>query len=265
MEIVPFCRRIGPWKAREPVFSGGSRPVFWYSWFRIRDKTTRKPPANCAKFPAEDGENHTLLKVIVLNKVDLMPEETRDQQLDVLTRKLKNTFAKTSFKNNVFFCRTSAFANIGLENLIGTIKENLTVPRRDDKALFLLSYDHAFPIKGQGTVVTGTILSGSVKPGQVVDVPQLGQNGKGKKVRSLQMFHKPAKVARQGDRVAMCVPQIDAGQLERGIVVDPKYPLPTMHGVEVWPLRMVFVSILPSKCLSSCGDSRLYSGEVQKS
>lgn len=93
--------------------------------------------------------------------------------------------------------------------LVNTIKNNLRVPQRTAEGPFLLSYDHAFAIKGQGTIVTGTVLSGSVAPGALVDVPALGEAGRGKKVRSLQMFKRSVKYAMQGDRVALNIPQID--------------------------------------------------------
>jgi len=50
-----------------------------------------------------------------------------------------------------------------------------------------------------------------------------------KKVKSMQMFHKPVTQASQGDRVGICVTQLDAKQLERGLAADPGFVL-TMNG-----------------------------------
>jgi len=80
-------------------------------------------------------------------------------------------------------------------------------------------------------VLTGTVLSGSVKPQMGIVVPQLGEAGKGKKVRSLQMFKQPVQEAIQGDRVAMCVAALDAKELERGIVHGEKFPIPMLDAV----------------------------------
>jgi hypothetical protein len=113
-------------------------------------------------------------------------------------------------------------------DLIETFKEKLNVPKRDFSGPFMFSFDHAFPIKGQGTVLTGTVLSGTVKPQQAIVVPSLGEAGKGKKVRSLQMFKRPVQEARKGDRVAMCVAALDSKELERGIVIAEKFPVPTL-------------------------------------
>ena len=65
--------------------------------------------------------------------------------------------------------------------------------------------------------MTGTVLSGSVKINQQIDLPELGQQ---KKVKSMQMFRKPVQSALQGDRVALCVTSFDAKLMERGIAAD---------------------------------------------
>ncbi len=50
-----------------------------------------------------------------------------------------------------------------------------------------------------------------------------------RKVKSLQMFRRPVQRARQGDRVGLCVTQLDAKVLERGLVSAAGY-LPTVAG-----------------------------------
>jgi len=67
---------------------------------------------------------------------------------------------------------------------------------------FLFSIDHCFQIKGQGTILTGTVLSGMVKVGDTIELPALKQD---KKIKSMQMFRKPVQAAKQGDRVGICV------------------------------------------------------------
>ncbi|CAD7929592.1 unnamed protein product [Amoebophrya sp. A120] len=169
--------------------------------------------------------------VIVINKIDLLPETERAALLQKLIAKLKTTLAKTRFgTDRVTFCCVSAVAGLGLEELVGTLKAHLPKPHRSTEGSFLFSFDHVFPIKGQGTVMTGTVLRGSVKPGSLIDIPALGEEGRGKKVRSLQIFKKSAKLAKQGDRVAMCVPQVSA-TLERGLVTDPQKNIPRMTAV----------------------------------
>mmetsp|Transcript_87983 Transcript_87983/g.137886 ORF Transcript_87983/g.137886 Transcript_87983/m.137886 type:complete len:669 (-) Transcript_87983:122-2128(-) len=171
--------------------------------------------------------------VIILNKIDMIPAAKRAKTLVSIEKRLRQAFGKSKFSDSLTFAFTSASPqdgsdSIGIQELVEVLKGSLTVPKRDLAGPFMFSFDHAFAIKGQGTVLTGTVLSGAVKPGQNVEIPALGEAGKGKKVRSLQMFKQPVQLAGQGDRVAMCVPSLEAKELERGIVVDAKYGLPTL-------------------------------------
>ena len=52
---------------------------------------------------------------------------------------------------------------IGIENLISTLKEMTYLPNRKGDGELVFNVDHCFSIKGQGTVLTGTILQGIVK------------------------------------------------------------------------------------------------------
>eukprot|EP00928_Gymnodinium_smaydae_P044208 TRINITY_DN29507_c0_g3_i2.p1 TRINITY_DN29507_c0_g3~~TRINITY_DN29507_c0_g3_i2.p1 ORF type:complete len:680 (-),score=127.05 TRINITY_DN29507_c0_g3_i2:149-2188(-) len=172
--------------------------------------------------------------IIVLNKVDMIPAAKREKTLKSIVKMLQQTFARTKFGANIPFACVAAnpqdgSESIGLLDLVELLKSKLVLPKRDRNGPFMFSFDHAFPIKGQGTVLTGTVLSGSVKPQMGIVVPQMGENGKGKKVRSLQMFKKPVQEAIQGDRVAMCVAALDHKELERGIVFGEKFTVPTLQ------------------------------------
>lgn len=109
---------------------------------------------------------------------------------------------------------------IGLSELIRQLAESAPMPRRDDVApeRLLFSVDHCFSLKGQGTVLTGTVLRGSMAVGDTVEIADLSST---KKVKSIQMFRKPVQSIRQGDRAGVCVTQFDAATLERGIVAHP--------------------------------------------
>eukprot|EP00931_Biecheleriopsis_adriatica_P031362 TRINITY_DN18400_c0_g1_i1.p1 TRINITY_DN18400_c0_g1~~TRINITY_DN18400_c0_g1_i1.p1 ORF type:complete len:689 (-),score=169.56 TRINITY_DN18400_c0_g1_i1:47-1960(-) len=174
--------------------------------------------------------------IVILNKVDMLPAEKRKKVLDKVVKQLRVTFKNTKFGEQLPFACVAAHPQdgsppIGMDDLLEVLKANLVVPQRDSSGPFMFTYDHAFPIKGQGTVLTGTVLSGSVKPQMGIVVPQLGEAGKGKKVRSLQMFRQPVQEAVQGDRVAMCVAALDAKELERGIVLGEKFPVPVLDAV----------------------------------
>lgn len=86
-------------------------------------------------------------------------------------------------------------ASFGIETLINTILLNISIPNREaaKNQPFQFAVDHCFQIKGQGTVMTGTILSGQVKIGDTIEIANLKLE---KKVKSMQMFRKPVQVAR---------------------------------------------------------------------
>ena len=54
---------------------------------------------------------------------------------------------------------------IGLVDLVATLKRMIEVPKRDPDGPLHFAIDHCFPIKGQGTVITGTVLLGSLAIG----------------------------------------------------------------------------------------------------
>jgi selenocysteine-specific elongation factor len=57
--------------------------------------------------------------------------------------------------------------------LLQTLLARVTAPQRDSSGPFLFSIDHCFQIKGQGSVMTGTVLQGAVGVGDTIDIPAL--------------------------------------------------------------------------------------------
>ncbi|XP_010223595.1 PREDICTED: selenocysteine-specific elongation factor, partial [Tinamus guttatus] len=172
--------------------------------------------------------------VVVLNKIDLLPEGKRQSAIEKMTKKMQKTLENTKFCG----CPIVAVAAkpggpeapesetpIGVSELIEVLKSQAYLPSRDPSGHFLMAVDHCFSIKGQGTVMTGTILSGSVSLGDNVEIPALKVT---KKVKSMQMFHTPVTYAMQGDRVGVCVTQFDPKLLERGLICTPE-SLHTIH------------------------------------
>jgi selenocysteine-specific elongation factor len=180
------------------------------------------------------GEITAERMLVVVNKLDLLPEPA-DQALEKLRKKLAATFKQTKFADApivavaaanadaeaAFIAKYPAVPNVGVRRLIEILQEFSVQPdasvvhRPED---FLFAFDHGFVIKGQGTVVTGTVLRGSVVPGQNVEFVDSRQQ---RPVKSIQQFHRPSERAVAGDRAGLCVTKLDAGKLERGIVSAP--------------------------------------------
>lgn len=165
--------------------------------------------------------------VVVLNKIDLLPPNKRQGAIEKMTKRLHKTLESTRFKE----CPVIAVAAKpggpeapeteepqGVPELIELLKKQTYVPKRDPKGDLLMAVDHCFSIRGQGTVMTGTILQGSLAINDTVEIPVLKVT---KKIKSVQMFRKPVSGAMQGDRVGVCVTQFDPKLLERGLVCTP--------------------------------------------
>lgn len=190
------------------------------------------------------GEILTDDLIVVLNKIDLLPAATREASIEKVTKLIEQALSTTRFKGSpiakisaivggdgkdgVGSASSSAAADHGgagvvtegLDDLVNLIRDTTKMPDRGDASAEPLYYsvDHCFPIKGQGTVVTGTILGGSVKVGETVEIPQLGLE---RKVKSMQMFRKPVQNASKGDRVALCFANLSAESMERGTLTTP--------------------------------------------
>ena len=65
------------------------------------------------------------------------------------------------------------FYSAGIETLVSTLKDMTYLPNRKGEGELVFNVDHCFSIKGQGTVLTGTILQGSVKVNDVSLIPDI--------------------------------------------------------------------------------------------
>eukprot|EP00921_Rhytidocystis_pertsovi_P000123 GHVQ01000266.1.p1 GENE.GHVQ01000266.1~~GHVQ01000266.1.p1 ORF type:complete len:652 (-),score=105.84 GHVQ01000266.1:386-2341(-) len=112
----------------------------------------------------------------------------------------------------------------GLDELVQAISKHVYIPKRDSSGPLCFVYDHCFNIKGQGSVLTGTVTSGKVSVGDTVEESASKIRSK---VRSIQSFKQSVCQAWQGDRVAVCCPGLKA-KFERGMLCSPAHPLITI-------------------------------------
>ena len=88
-------------------------------------------------------------------------------------------------------------------------------PRPADGPL-LLPIDRTFTLRGFGTVVTGTILSGSISEGEQVALQPAAPGRQPLRVRTLQVHGAAVKQALAGQRTAVNLPGLEAGEISRG-------------------------------------------------
>lgn len=170
--------------------------------------------------------------VVVLNKTDLLKEEKRDALIEKMTKKMAKTLENTKFAGSPILAVSAKPGGpdcpdsepVGTQKLIDLLSSLSYLPIRDPSGPVVYAVDHCFSIRGQGTVMTGTILSGSIKVNDTIEIPSMKVT---KKVKSMQMFRVPVTEASQGDRVGICVTQFDPKLLERGLVCSPS-TIPTI-------------------------------------
>ncbi|MFL9992800.1 selenocysteine-specific translation elongation factor [Paraburkholderia sediminicola] len=91
--------------------------------------------------------------------------------------------------------------------------------KRDD-GLFRLAVDRVFTLAGQGTIVTGTVVSGRVAVG---DTMLLAPKNQPVRVRSIHAQNRPAETGRAGERCALNLAGIEKSAIDRGDwIVDPR-------------------------------------------
>lgn len=168
--------------------------------------------------------------VVAITKSDLLPGLGADW-LPLLHADLDDLCAGT-FLEGAPRVPCSARTGEGLAALVDAIRTGVgrAAERPADGPLFL-PVDRAFSIKGFGTVVTGTILSGAVAAEELVDLVPGGASGV--RVRGVQVHGKAVDRASAGQRVALNLAAIEAQQIERGMVVGAHGALPATPMLDV--------------------------------
>ncbi len=153
--------------------------------------------------------------LVVLSKADLAPE-LGEEWLALLEADVAEA-CKGTFLEGAPMLRVSARTGAGLDELRRALAELARdAPERPADGPTYLPVDRAFSLKGFGTVVTGTLLSGSVAPGDSLDL--LPKGGQGLRVRSVQVHGAEVKQALAGQRTAVNLPQVESKDVERGAV-----------------------------------------------
>ena len=169
--------------------------------------------------------------IVALNKVDTLLPAGRAKAIDRMSKRIHSALSSTHFRNAPIVCISANPTGGEVEGidllratLLDTIKLTPKLAHLRDEQVsaqtqpFRFSIDHCFSIKGQGTIMTGTVLSGRVRVNDTIELPELKVE---KKIKSIQMFRKPVTQAQEGDRIGICVTQLNAELLERGVAGHP--------------------------------------------
>ena len=150
--------------------------------------------------------------LVALTKCDLVDEEWTELVADDLAQTLTGSFLEGA---PIIPC--SAHTGAGMERLKQTLAQQAALVRpRDATGLLRLPLDRVFSIKGFGTVVTGTLLSGSVSLGDDLSVLPTGVSGK---VRGIEVHGEAVERAVAGQRTAVNLGGVDRQEVGRGEVL----------------------------------------------
>jgi len=173
--------------------------------------------------------------IAVLTKCDLVDRETLDVVRLEVEEFLRNSFLDPAQSSVV---AVSSLTGAGLDDLRqALVKAAAEIPARDSSALARLPIDRVFTMKGFGVVVTGTLISGTIRKEDEFEVFPAGQRVR---MRGVQVHGQPAEQAVAGQRTALNLAGVTTQDLVRGMVVAPPS---TFHATS---RADVSLSLLPS-------------------
>ena len=159
--------------------------------------------------------------IIVITKIDIVDEDW----LELVKEDIRELTAGSFFEDAPIY-PVSNRSGAGIDELRQAIIEIAAeLPARSDKGIFRMWIDRVFTIKGAGTIVAGTALSGELKPGDRVDLLPAEKN---LRVKKIQVHNKPQERCIIGERAAINLMGIEVEGVNRGdLLAAPGYYKPS--------------------------------------
>lgn len=155
--------------------------------------------------------------LVVLTKRDLVDDEL----LETVRLEVRE-FVAGSFLEGAPIVAVSARTGDGFDELRTELKRlSLAAEARPADLPFRLPVDRSFVIHGFGTVVTGTLAAGRISKESEAEIfsPEGGASGRRVRVRGIQVHNQQANEALAGQRTALNLAGVDAGEMLRGTVL----------------------------------------------
>ncbi len=164
--------------------------------------------------------------IVVLTKRDMV-----DDEWIALVKEEVTQYLKGSFLEKAPIIEVSSVTGLGIESLIQTIdKMVVEIPERNSGNFFRLPIDRVFTMKGFGTVVTGTTISGNISIGDEVTIyPQELHS----RIRGIQVHNKEAENVSAGLRTAINIQGMEKEQIDRGNILAAKDTLKPTFMIDV--------------------------------
>ena len=150
--------------------------------------------------------------LVALTKIDLVDEDWLELVTDDVREFLKGTFLESSP-----IIPISALTGVGLPEFLATLDQvSSEMEWEDDTGVFRLPIDRVFTMKGFGTVVTGTLMSGQVKVAEGVEILPKKLTAK---IRGIQVHNQNVAMGEAGQRTAINLQGAEKAMITRGDVL----------------------------------------------
>ncbi len=153
--------------------------------------------------------------LVVITKIDMVEPE----MVDLVTEEVRD-FTRGTFLEGCPVVGVSSVKGLGIDTLVATLDEMAAaIEGARRSGIFRLPIDRVFTMKGFGTVVTGTLMSGGVRSGEEVAIMPRGATAR---VRGIQVHGKPENEAVAGTRTAVNLSGVEMDAVSRGdVLVSP--------------------------------------------
>ena len=164
--------------------------------------------------------------LVALTKMDMVDEEWIELVSDDVT-----SFLKGSFLEGAPIIPVSALTGKGLPEFVKALDTLCHgIPERSSSGLFRLPVDRVFSMKGFGTVITGSLVSGGIGVGDTIMIYPSGIQAK---VRGIQVHNRAVDQATAGMRTAINFQGLDRSATKRGDVLARVNTLKPSYMVDV--------------------------------
>ena len=163
--------------------------------------------------------------VVFLNKVDQVDDP---ELLELVEMEVRELLSKYEFPGDdipiiagsaLLALEGNAEQEANIMKLLDAVDEYIPTPERDKDKPFLMPVEDVFTITGRGTVATGRVERGMLKPNEPVEIVGLMDEPRKTVATSLEMFRKTLDYVEAGDNVGILLRGVDRKEIERGQVI----------------------------------------------
>ena len=151
--------------------------------------------------------------IILINKIDLVDSD----MLELVKLEISDLLIDSKYENSDIL-EISTIKKIGIKRLKEKL-ENHNYDIKSSSGPFRMPIDRIFSIKGFGTVVTGTVTSGSMKLGKEVKIEPISKLAK---IRGINTHNSSSTNISIGQRAAINLQNIDKQDIKRGFQLVEK-------------------------------------------